>query len=713
MICRRVVVLIGIGMIAGAFGCGTPGQLVPFTLPTLPTKPSSILFVITPPGSLAINATTPLSAAIISNPTNAPIAWTATCGSANACGSFSSTQTFSGGNTNYTAPSAIPSGAKVTVTATIVANSTQTASASITITPPQPITVGFEGVPPAFLQINAVASIAAQITNDTSANPQVKWTVTCGTAPCGSFNPITTYNEAPTNYTAPAAIPSGSTVTVTATSVTDPTKSVSANITIIKAAATLANGTYVFHLSGPAGNEANFVSGVITASNGAITGGEQDLVNYAFDQNAEQQLTFFDQITGGSYTSTADGNLQITFTTNDSNFGNEVINGVIVSGSRVLVTGFNGFIGSGTLDLQTSKAAPSGGYAFSTFGVDLNGQPASVGGVLNIDSVGGISGTGSILDINDAFAFSGGQALGASTVSAPDAFGRVLFHLVPSAHSIFSSYNLAGYIVDATEIRLVETSGDNFQGVMGGTALSQGADTGAFRISSIAGSSYVFGSGGEGTSGALQIAGVLTAAANGTLTGTLNRNDLTVHATQSPVAFTGTFTVDATGRVTLSNISDGSTFTYQLQLYLNGSGQGLVLSGGANQMIAGPAFQQQSGSFAASSFSGSYGLSAIEIASSLNPLGATAPVGPVTAVAGSGTDTLTGFVDFSSASDFPVTGSVTAASTGIFTGTLTGLDRASYTTAGNFTFYLVDDTRSLMIETDNAQLTLGYLELQQ
>jgi hypothetical protein len=49
----------------------------------------------------------------------------------------------------------------------------------------------------------------------------------------------------------------------------------------------------------------------------------------------------------------------------------------------------------------------------------------------------------------------------------------------------------------------------------------------------------------------------------------------------------------------------------------------------------------------------------------------------------------------------------------VFTGTLTGFDAQSRTTANSFTLYLVDDTRAVAIETDNTQLTLGYLELRQ
>jgi hypothetical protein len=595
----------------------------------------------------------------------------------------------------------------VTITATLVGDTTQSASAKITITPPQPIVLSFQGVPPASLQVNATVPLSARITNDVSSNPMVKWTVSCGGAPCGSFNPISTSSQSATNYTAPSAVPPGNSVTVTATSLTDTTKSVSATINITQAAPTLANGTYVFHLSGPPGPAANFVSGVIVAQNGLIAGGEQDYINFAYNQTAGEYVPLFDQNLAGSYTTTPDGNLQITIQTNDLNIGTETINGVIVSSSRVLLTALNGSTGSGTLELQTSTTAPSGGYAFTISGVDSNGEPAGIGGILNVDSPGGISGTGSVLDINDDFVFSGAQSLGASTVSAPNSFGRVVFKLSPPAASAFPSIYLAGYIVDASHIRLVETGGDTFQGVIGGTALSQGSSTGTFTSSSIAGLSYVFGAAGvQMNGGSLQVAGVFTASSS--LTGTLNWNDLTGTTAQSPINFTGSYTVDPTGRVTLSNLSDGSTFTYQLEFYLTGSGQGLLLSSSTAEMIAGLGFQQ-TGSLTAGSFSGSYGLNATEVASSLGTLGADASVGPVTVVAGSGANTLAGFVDFgNAASDSPIIGSVTAASSGILTGTLTGLNPTSSATPNNFSFYLVDDTQALMIETDNTQLTLGY-----
>jgi hypothetical protein len=138
----------------------------------------------------------------------------------------------------------------VTVTATSVDDYTKTASATITVT--SNITVAFTPsfLPPATMNTNTQQEIAAFTTNDPT-NAGVNWTVTCGSAgQCGTFGQTPTLNNVPTNYTAPLAVPTGTTVTVTATSVSDFNKSVSANITITLPITTLPDGTYVFQVGG-------------------------------------------------------------------------------------------------------------------------------------------------------------------------------------------------------------------------------------------------------------------------------------------------------------------------------------------------------------------------------------------------------------------------------------------------------------------------------
>jgi hypothetical protein len=100
-------------------------------------------------------------------------------------------------------------------------------SSTISTTPTPPIAVSFSSAAPAALQVGATVSLAVVITND-PVNAGVKWSVTCASnGACGSFS--TSGPGTSTTYTAPSALPSGNnnSVTVTATSMTDTTKTVS------------------------------------------------------------------------------------------------------------------------------------------------------------------------------------------------------------------------------------------------------------------------------------------------------------------------------------------------------------------------------------------------------------------------------------------------------------------------------------------------------
>lgn len=669
---------------------------------------------------MAVNGSTTVDAVVENSPSTSQVNYTVTCTSTNACGVLSPSDEL--GAIVYTAPSAVPSGTTVTITATAAADTTKSVSAVVTIVPPIAISVSFLSPMPASLQVNAAVSWIAIIKNDTSANPQVNWTVACDGASCGSFNPPSTTNDFATAYTAPSSIPPGNTVTVSATSVTDPTKSASATITIVAQGPTLADGTYVFQISGPAGSAARFITGVIVAANGTITGGEQDSITYGTDDNGDLYPYSYlsGEITGGSYSTTSDGNIQVSIISGDG--GGETLNGVLASGQKGFTAQLYGSLGSGTLDLQTSTAAPSGGYAISLYGGDQYGGETWLSGILNIDSAGGISGAGSELDLIDAGYSglpSGEETLGASTVTAPDKFGRVQFLLNTAASSALPVQDLVGYIVDATHMRLISSvynNQENYQGVMGGLALGQGANTGHFSNSSLAGTSYVFGASTLIQYGAYQIAGVATANADGTLGGMVNWNNLTEKTAQSPLPVNGSWTIDSTGRATLSNVTQASAstepFTDGMHLYLTGDGNALLLSSDGANPFAGQAFLQQTTSFTAASLSGTYGLNAGLENQNINAENGTA-VGSVTSVAIDETDSLAGLADGGNGgADFAISGSLASASDGVFTGALTGLNVASRTTTNNFTLYLVDNTQAVAIETDNTQLTLGYLQLQ-
>ena len=481
----------------------------------------------------------------------------------------------------------------------------------------------------------------------------------------------------------------------------------------------LAPGNYVFSLTGADanGNGTYTVAGVFTVNGvGAITGGEQDFSDFNVYEH--------DRITSGGIAASADGNLIITLNTGDIHVGvngTETLDATLVSSSKALITEFDASASSsGELDLQaTGLTTPSGGLAFFLLGLDSTDNPLAVGGIINVDNsggAGGISGTGSVFDINDNGAPLAKQSFTPSAVTAPDALGLVTFTLNNSVAGV-GEITLVGYMVDASHIRLVENySVDLLSGTTGGTALGQGASTGGFTTSSIEGKSFVFGTAGyDFVTGGLDVAGIVTANANGTTVGgNLSFNDITTHNAQGGTAITGgTYTVDSTGRVTATGVTDGATFTYNLQIYLDGNGNGQVISMDTADVLAGPGVGQTSGSFTAASFSGNY---AVDLTTLVPSGGFLFEQDGVGTVAADGVGKLTGFLDVNESSGVPVpdlavsnsTFAVTATN-GVFTGTIT--DPVSGN-ADAFTYYLADTTTVVAIENDASQLTLGLFELQ-
>jgi RHS repeat-associated protein len=118
----------------------------------------------------------------------------------------------------YTAPSFITEQQTVTVTASSQAGSGQSASATVTLMPAISVTVSPASIT---LTQNQTQQFTANVSNST--NPAVTWTMS--PAGLGSLDQSGA-------YIAPSSITTQQTVTITATSQTDPTKSASAMLTL-------------------------------------------------------------------------------------------------------------------------------------------------------------------------------------------------------------------------------------------------------------------------------------------------------------------------------------------------------------------------------------------------------------------------------------------------------------------------------------------------
>ena len=601
----------------------------------------------------------------------------------------------------------------------------------------------------------------------------------------GTFSAAVTSNESPAigvtvTFTAPPAEPNGTFAggATTATAMTDANGvatspvftagTIGGTYTVTASApgaagtasfsltnTSLAAGNYVYYLAGE-DNDLDtpapyFVVGVFTVdSSGAIAGGEQ-----SFDDNIVYEQDNISS-SGSSVVPGNNGNLLITLNTGDANIGVagvETFDARMVSSTHGLLTEYDAWAsGSGTLDLQTSLAAPSGGYAFFLGGVDQFGGALVIGGVINVDSPGNISGAGSVFDESDDGTVSPDQLFGPSTVTGPDALGQVVFTLNPlttGSNTIFP-FQMVGYVVDADHIRWVENQfNDPLGGNTGGVALAQGSKTGTYSSADISGSSGVFGMAGGDTNGTLRSAGLLTFNADGSISGNVSFNDFTFLTPQggatlaaegSPACASGTaltpcYTMDGpgtgndggTGRISITNLTDSTaapTFNYNFQLYLARTGA-VVISMDPNDWTAGLSYAQTgAGTFNASSFSGSYVLNISQ--EDTDPTGFEYDgIGTVTV---DGTSAFTGFLDLNGILGTPltptpgkaggVTGTFSANSNGVFTGTITGIDTVNVATADNFTFYLIGATSGASVAVigiendDTEQLTLATFELQ-
>jgi hypothetical protein len=679
-----------------------------------PPAPISVSFLNPPVTSLNISTSTGVIAVVTNDTNNAGVTWRVSCGTSS-CGTISPVLTASGGTATYTAPSAVPTPAAVTITATSVTDNTKSVSASITITstaPPPPISVSYVTQPPSSMVISTTSSLAATVDNDTK-NGGVNWSVTCGSAQCGSFNPPATGSGSSTTYTAPSVVPTPATVTVTATSVTDSTKSVSATITIAASApSVIADGTYVYHLSGQDNNLNYYVVGAFTIKNGVITGGEQDFtdaVNFSNDQ----------LVPAGSSITATPGNIQLVFATTDSSIG---VNGILtlrgtpVSGTQMLLSEYDSFgAATGSLDLQTSSAAPTGGYAFAINGVDstTSENQLVIGGVLNFSGTS-LNTANSIFDLNDGSGLTLlAQSFSSGSISAPDSFGRIVINLMPSAG--IGNIGLTGYVLDGHTIQLLESQTDTLNADLGGTALAQGSNAGQFSANSVANYTYVHVSQGQDTNGPVFLGGAFSFAPGGSVSGLLAFNDI-YNTTGKGNSFSGAaYTVNPTGRVVITNVvpSNLSNLTLSFILYLDGNGNGVILGADNIQQTTGLAYQQNG----LSNYEGSYAIASQGFLNGnyYQPYGA---VGPVTITS----DTFNGFTDYTSQDpnlqknaptpfdnypSVPLNG-LENNSTGVMT--LSGLNSLDFSYSGGFGYYPIDANRVLAIDLDKN--STGFLILE-
>jgi hypothetical protein len=706
-----------------ATSVANPSQKVTLTITlTVSTQQVSISFTQAPPGTVQVGKTAMITATVTNDPTNAGVSWQLTCAGGAFCGSFNdNSMTSSGEPITYTAPPTPPgNGGLVNIIA--IAN----ASPSVMVTSTTTIVTGsggeeimFNPAPPTSLEVNQMQALTADITGSSAV---VDWTVTCGSADCGSFNPTTTASGTATTYTAPAMTPTNGSVTIQATASDNPNVNVTASIIINSPTSPneLLNGQYAFTLNGVDVNGFYTVSGSIFAdgqgnitSNSGNSPGEEDAEDadtinpppypilggtYTIGQDGRGQMLLYNDSSVGAYCGELNGLCQTQY----QNDYVQIMSFAVVNASHSVITEFDYSAAShGRMDIQTSAdftlASVSGAYSFAFPGVSyINGPvlPAAFGGVFTAT---GNSGTFSATeDINNDGTVTLGSSL-AGTYAVPDAFGRV------TAMTNDGLYSFAFYIVDSTQLDFVEADASY---TAGGPLFNQGS--GAFS------GAYGFtGAGATITHSSVQprVEGGLFTASGGSLSGVIDVNDYNSSFMSGTLG--GTYSSFSSGRgsLTLSSTVEGVS---KFQAYVTNSQGVLLLETDSSSLSTGSALTQTSGTFS----NGNY---AAYFESYPSPLQYDA-VGQI--IAGPLAGTLTGgamdvnLFDPSGENsmqtpDEAVSGTyVVSPNAGRYTGTLNLTPQTGTALDTDQIYYVLSDSTVLMLESDGKVPGTGLLQVQ-
>jgi hypothetical protein len=321
---------------------------------------------------------------------------------------------------------------------------------------------------------------------------------------------------------------------------------------------------YAFYLSGQeainGGPNYYALAGAVTIdASGNVTAGEQDY-NDAIGVTSPEPSG--DSITGGTLTVDATGQGTLTLITNNSAVGasgTETLAVQFVNANHALISQFDGSAtSSGSLDLQTLSATPSGGFAFTMSGVDPNYNPVAVGGVFTLPSAATDE-----VDVNDDGDTTTTVAAPLTvSLGTPDAFGRGVLTstLVYGATGISLNY----YVVGAEAIRIIDV--DAADSAVG-SAFGQGTNATAGANTSLVNS--VFAASGDPFGSEYGVAGQITTnAAAGTYSGVAEDVELDSPFV-SGLAGTigGSYSIAANGYGSMSVAGFGGGNVHTMQIY--------------------------------------------------------------------------------------------------------------------------------------------------
>ena len=173
------VLVLTLAISFGLVGCSTGRpQTPPQQTPLI-----SVALAQLPPTTMTTGTSTQVSANVTDDPAGAGVDWIVTCGSTTAiCGSISPAHTASGDTTTFTAPTAVPATAAVSINA--LSSTDHSKSATYAVTVASTVTsVTITQLPPTTSPAGSHIVVSATVAGD-PANLGVDWKASCGGVDC-------------------------------------------------------------------------------------------------------------------------------------------------------------------------------------------------------------------------------------------------------------------------------------------------------------------------------------------------------------------------------------------------------------------------------------------------------------------------------------------------------------------------------------------------
>jgi len=555
-------------------GCGSSSS----------SGPQKINVTVTPsanPVTVGVNLTQQFTATV-SGTSNQAVTWSVSgtsCTGA-ACGTISSTGL-------YTAPASVPvMPPTVTVTATSQADTKQFRIVNVRI-----VDILVSVLPSsATVALNGTQQFVAQA----NPNSPVTWTVTgngCAGAACGTVSSTGL-------YTAPAALPNPTTVTVRATSTAEPSQSGTALVTLVSSLNSRFKGTYAFRFAGTDGGGAVYSAGIFTSDgSGNISAGVED-VNRS---TGPQSLAVT-----GTYNVGSDNRGTMTLTTTGGTSSYDIAVGS--SGETLFIEAdLTGTRGSGVIDKCDSTAfsnsAIVGPFVMGLIGSDQAGKRVGAAALFTTD---GASPNGSVtsgaVDLNDAGTHTSSPTLSGTYGVASNGHGTMAV-TVPTV----GTFNFSFYVVSAAELFIVSTdpvSASNPR--IGGLVVSQAVNI--YNNGSFNGNSVFNLTGLNSSSASVVSVGLLSTDGAGNLTSTSVFDENNAGTIVSQQTLAGTYAVQANGTGTISITSSNSPAS-SFVLYTITSNKAFLLDTSSSNALSGllePQVKGNSGTFSAATIQGSF-----------------------------------------------------------------------------------------------------------